>query len=83
MLRRLRSDFGAGSLLCEGGPTVFGSLLQEHLVDELFLTVAPKLVGGGAAPTISSGTELKQLQPMEIVWELEHDGALYLRYKLP
>ena len=83
VLRRLRSDFGAGSLLCEGGPTVFGSLLQEHLVDELFLTVAPKLVGGGAAPTISSGTELKQLQPMEIVWELEHDGALYLRYKLP
>ena len=82
-LRRLRSDFGVQSLLCEGGPTLFGSLLDEHLVDELFLTLAPKLVGGGAAPTISSGTELKELQAMDVVWELEHDGALYLRYRLP
>jgi riboflavin-specific deaminase-like protein len=82
VLRRLRSDFGVASLLCEGGPTVFGSLLQEHLVDELFLTLAPKLVGGGASPTISSGTELKELQPMELVWALDHDSALYLRYRL-
>jgi 5-amino-6-(5-phosphoribosylamino)uracil reductase len=82
VLRRLRSDFGVASLLCEGGPTVFGSLLQEHLVDELFLTLAPKLVGGGASPTISSGTELKELQPMEVVWALEHESALYLRYRL-
>ena len=82
VLRRLRSDFGVASLLCEGGPTVFGSLLQEHLVDELFLTLAPKLVGGGASPTISSGTELKELQPMEVVWALEHGSALYLRYRL-
>jgi 5-amino-6-(5-phosphoribosylamino)uracil reductase len=82
VMRRLRSDFEVRSLLCEGGPTVFGALLQEQLVDELFLTLAPKLVGGGASPTISSGTELKQLQAMQIVWTLERDGALYLRYRL-
>ncbi len=52
VLGRLRSDFGVASLLCEGGPTVFGALLQERLVDELFLTIAPKLVGGGTSPTI-------------------------------
>jgi riboflavin-specific deaminase-like protein len=82
VLRRLRSQFGVASLLCEGGPTVFASLLQEHLVDELFLTFAPKLVGGGSAPTITSGTELKELQRMQVVWALEHDGALYMRYRL-
>jgi riboflavin-specific deaminase-like protein len=82
VLGRLRSDFGVASLLCEGGPTVFGALLQEQLVDELLLTIAPKLVGGGASPTISSGPELKELQPMEVVWALEHDGALYMRYRL-
>ena len=81
-LRRLRADFGVASLMCEGGPTVFGSLLAERLVDELFLTLAPRLVGGGGAPAISSGTELKELQPMHIVWALEHDGSLYLRYRL-
>jgi 5-amino-6-(5-phosphoribosylamino)uracil reductase len=82
VLRRLRSDFGVASLMCEGGPTVFGALLQERLVDELFLTIAPKLVGGGASPTISNGPELKELQPMEVAWALEHDGALYMRYRL-
>jgi 5-amino-6-(5-phosphoribosylamino)uracil reductase len=82
VMRHLRSDFGIRSLLCEGGPTVFGSLLDERLVDELFLTLAPKLVGGGPSPTISNGPELMELQPMELVWALENDGALYLRYGL-
>ena len=81
-MRILRNDFGVRSLLCEGGPTIFASLLSEGIVDELFLTLAPKLVGGGASPTISSGTELKELQPMEVVWALEHGSALYLRYRL-
>ena len=82
VLRRLRSDFGVASLLCEGGPTVFGAMLEERLVDELFLTLAPKLVGGGDAPTISRGMELMHLRAMEVVWALEHGGALYLRYRL-
>ena len=47
MMRRLRSAYDVRSLLCEGGPTVFGALLQEDLVDELFLSIAPKLTGGG------------------------------------
>ncbi len=81
-MRHLRSDFGIRSLLCEGGPTVFGSLLDEHLADELFLTLAPKLVGGGPSPTIANGPELMELQPMDVVWALEHDSALYLRYRL-
>jgi 5-amino-6-(5-phosphoribosylamino)uracil reductase len=45
VMRRLRTDFEIRLLLCEGGPTVFGSLLQEGLVDELFLTLAPQLAG--------------------------------------
>lgn len=80
--RRLRSDYGVRSLLCEGGPTVFGALLRERLVDELFLTLAPKLAGGGTEPTIASGTELSELQQLEPVWALAHGGALYLRYAL-
>jgi riboflavin-specific deaminase-like protein len=81
-LRRLRSDFGVASLMCEGGPTLFGSLLDEGLVDELFLTLAPKLVGGGDGPAITGGPELMELQPTEVVWALEHDNSLYLRYRL-
>jgi riboflavin biosynthesis pyrimidine reductase len=32
-------------ILCEGGPTVLGSLLAARLVDELFLTISPLLAG--------------------------------------
>lgn len=82
VLRRLRSDFGVRSLLCEGGPTLFGGLLHERLVDEMFLTLAPKLSGGGAEPAITNGPELPELQSMALVWALERDNSLYLRYRL-
>lgn len=81
-LRRLRSEFGIRSLLCEGGPTLFNGLLHEHLVDEMFLTLAPKLSGGGTEPAITSGPELSELQTMTLAWALERDHSLYLRYRL-
>jgi riboflavin biosynthesis pyrimidine reductase len=36
---------GAELVLCEGGPRLFGQLLEARLVDELFLTVAPQVAG--------------------------------------
>ena len=82
MMRRLRSDFDVRTLLCEGGPVLFGALLQENLVDELFLSVAPKLTGGGSAPAVTSGPELPKLRLLSLVWALELHGALYLRYSI-
>ena len=58
VLARLRDDYGVRSLLCEGGPTLFGELLREGVIDELFLTVAPKLAGGGTSLTIAAGPAL-------------------------
>lgn len=80
VLRHLRSDHGVRSLLCEGGPTMFGSLLQEGVVDELFLTLAPKLGGGGQGPAISSGPELPEPQQLALRWLLERNNSLFLRY---
>jgi riboflavin-specific deaminase-like protein len=82
MMRRLRSNYDVRSLLCEGGPTLFGALLQENLVDELFLSLAPKLTGGGTSPAITAGPELAELRTMSLIWAFELDGALYLRYAL-
>ncbi len=81
-LRRLHSDYGIELLLCEGGPMMFGSLLEENLVDELFLTIAPKLTGGSASAAITSGAELPELRELALVWVLERDASLYLRYRV-
>ncbi|PZS14748.1 MAG: pyrimidine reductase family protein [Solirubrobacterales bacterium] len=81
-LARLRCDHGVRVLLCEGGPTLFGALLAEHLVDELFLTIVPKLAGGGRGPTIASGPELAEPQGLRLTWLLERGGSLYLRSAL-
>jgi riboflavin-specific deaminase-like protein len=82
MMRLLRRDYDVRALLCEGGPLVFGALLQEGLVDELFLTLAPKLTGGGAGPPVTSGPELPELASLALVWALEEGGSLFLRYAL-
>jgi riboflavin biosynthesis pyrimidine reductase len=78
-LRRLRSDFGIRAVLCEGGPTLFGALLAEGLVDELFLTLAPVLTGG-SGPSVSRGLALSVPVDLELAWLLERNGYLYLRY---
>jgi len=80
VMRHLRAHHDVRLLLCEGGPTLFGSMIQEQVVDELFLTIAPKLTGGGSGPTVTSGPELPELAQLSIVWALERAGSLYLRY---
>jgi riboflavin-specific deaminase-like protein len=81
-LRHLRSEHGVQRLLCEGGPTLFGALLHEELIDELFLTIAPRLAGGGRGPTITSGPSLAEPAELRIRWLLEREGSLFARYEL-
>lgn len=80
MLRRLRSAYDVRALLCEGGPTVFGALLQEGLVDELFLTLSPRLTGGGGDPTLTSGAGLGEPMGLALKWVLKREDTLFLRY---
>ncbi|HUP83563.1 MAG TPA: dihydrofolate reductase family protein [Candidatus Limnocylindria bacterium] len=42
---RLLNERGMSVVLCEGGPHLFGQMLDARLVDELFLTVAPQVAG--------------------------------------
>jgi 5-amino-6-(5-phosphoribosylamino)uracil reductase len=42
---KLREELGVKYLLCEGGPTLYGSLARADLVDEKFITVSPVEVG--------------------------------------
>jgi riboflavin biosynthesis pyrimidine reductase len=53
MLKTLRHQYKVRTLASEGGPTLFRSLLEQDLVDELNLTIAPYMFGGGKAPTLT------------------------------
>jgi riboflavin-specific deaminase-like protein len=81
-LRHLRRHHGVHRLLCEGGPTLFGAMLREELIDELFVTIAPKLAGGGRGPTITSGPELAEPARLRIGWLLQREESLFARYEV-
>lgn len=53
MLHRLRAEYKVRTLACEGGATLFRSLLGKGLIDQLNLTIAPYLFGGADAPTLT------------------------------
>ncbi|CAN5219662.1 pyrimidine reductase family protein [soil metagenome] len=77
----LRHEYGVRSLLVEGGPSLNHALISSELVDELFLTLAPKLAGGGAG-NILSGELFGGAVEMRLLSVYEADGELYLRYAL-
>ncbi|MBP2473424.1 5-amino-6-(5-phosphoribosylamino)uracil reductase [Crossiella equi] len=64
---------------CEGGPTLFGSLIAEDLVDELCLTLSPLLAAGDAA-RIAHGAHPDAPRALTLASVLHEDGALFLRY---
>jgi riboflavin-specific deaminase-like protein len=80
-LRKLREEHGVRSVLCEGGPTLFHALLAEDLVDELFLSLSPKLVGGDPAFTIVAGAALAPAD-LSLITCHEAEDSLYLRYAM-
>lgn len=78
-MRYLRRERGIRALLCEGGPHLHGQLQAAGLVDDLFLTIAPKLNGGDGPLSLIEG-ELPEVVKLELAWLLEQDSELFARY---
>jgi riboflavin biosynthesis pyrimidine reductase len=65
---------------CEGGPTLFGDLVTEDLVDELCLTVSPLLASGDAS-RIAFGPRIEQPRRMRLLSALHtKESLLLMRY---
>lgn len=82
LLAKLRDEHGIRSILSEGGPTLNSFMLTAGLVDELFLSLSPQLVGGAHALTIVAGRELPDPCEAELISLLESDGELFSRWKI-
>ena len=82
LMAYLHETHGIRSVLCEGGPTLNSYLFAAGLVDELFLTLNPKAVGGAAALTIVAGRELIEPAELALVSLAEGDGDLFTRWRV-
>jgi riboflavin-specific deaminase-like protein len=83
LMAYLAETHGVRSVLCEGGPTLNSYLFASRLVDELFLSLSPKVAGGAAALTIVAGRQLVEPAELELVSVAEGDGDLFTRWRLP
>ena len=74
---------GHRRILCEGGPGLFAELLAAKLIDELFLTLSPRLFGRWAGDGRKALTEARDLQgaPLKLLSVRRNAGHLFLRYR--
>jgi riboflavin biosynthesis pyrimidine reductase len=68
------------NVLAEGGPTLNGELASAGLLDELCLTLAPRLASGDAKRIIA-GSRLDELEALRLHSICEEDSYLFLRYR--
>ena len=78
---------GAGLLLCEGGPSLFGRLLADGAVQELFLTVSPRIAGRDHEQTRTGIVDGWAATPNALLRATvasvrRSDDHLFLRYRL-
>ena len=60
-LQWLRKKWQVRRLLCEGGGEVNGGLFAAGVVDEVYQTVCPLIIGGRDAPTLADGIGAKTI----------------------
>lgn len=82
----LSRDFGCSSVLCEGGPRLYGSLIGSGLLDEEFLTLSPVVIGASdfePRPGLLEGLALQPGNPIRaILSSIRRSGNhLFLRTK--
>ncbi|MGO4692066.1 pyrimidine reductase family protein [Glaciibacter sp. 2TAF33] len=83
-VRLMRTEFAARGLtqvLCEGGPHLFGALIEADCVDELCLTLSPLLEAGPAGRIARGG--VPSTRSMALAHALPAGDMLFLRYIRP
>jgi riboflavin biosynthesis pyrimidine reductase len=92
-VRLLRQEHGIRTLLCEGGPTLYGELLERQLIDEEFRTISLQVLGKSTQPGIDRPTPYgnvsytPEMAPwfrlISIHYALPHHVFLRFRYEGP
>lgn len=73
-------EHGYDTIVCEGGPSLAGQLIDAELVDELCLTTSPLLTGSAAGEL--RALELAHRRELELAQLLtDETGSLYARWR--
>lgn len=76
---------GYHHILVEGGPTLMGNFFTHHIIDEIFLTIAPKIISGKQTEflTMTEGHLIppKHLDTWKLVSVKQAENELFLRYR--
>jgi riboflavin-specific deaminase-like protein len=84
-LRWLRKQWGIKRLICEGGGELNDALFRAGLVNQLHLTVCPKVFGGRTAPTIVDGLgagSLARAAQLELESARRQGNEMFLVYRV-
>jgi riboflavin-specific deaminase-like protein len=81
LLRELKAKNGIDRLLCEGGPTLLGSLVRARLLDELVMVISPRISGGDGPRAILEGGP--HPRAISLIAHAVVDEFVFLRYGLP
>ena len=86
-IEHMRDELGARRVLAEGGARLNGELLRAGLVDEFFLTLAPRIAGGGGqshAVAWDGAAAVESMIGMELVSAVPcaGTGEVFLRYRV-
>lgn len=77
---------GYENVLVEGGPTLLGSFLKENLLDEIFLTIAPKIYGteNSKTSTLVEGVFFspQQIKKLKLVSLKKLGNEIFLHYRV-
>jgi riboflavin-specific deaminase-like protein len=84
MLAVLRKEYGVKRVDCEGGGQVCRALLELDLIDEIHLTLSPRLFGSEKAPTITgvAGEYLAKSVTCALRSAKTFDGECFLNYRV-
>lgn len=82
MMKVLSEELGVKRLVLEGGPTLNAHFIEAGFVDELFWTVAPKIVGGSGLTMVEGkGLPPNKLTALALTSAFGYEDELFLRYK--
>ena len=81
VLEDLQEREGVRAVLCEGGPTILRSLIDEGCVDDLILTLSPLFVAGDQRPVLT-GRLLEPPVPLAVRDVHRSDHHLFVHYEV-